>query len=132
MDREIKDRNDVSELVHAFYEKIRSDELLGHIFNDTIDEWPVHLEKLTDFWESILLGANNFKGRPMRAHFMVDAKYNHSLSELHFEAWLSLWFETVDEIFSGKLAEMAKEKARNIAQVTFIRLHQARMNQGLL
>ena len=58
----ISTRKDISVLVHAFYGKIREDELLGPIFNGHISEeqWPVHLEKLTDFWETNLFGIPKF------------------------------------------------------------------------
>lgn len=132
MKRPISNRDDISELVNDFYDRIRTDDLLGVIFNETIDDWDEHLDKLTDFWDSMLLGANNFKGRPMRAHFQVDAKYNHSISQQHFERWLGLWFATLDEKYVGDLAEAAKEKARNVAQITFIRLQESRKGRSLM
>lgn len=131
MKRSIKTRAEVNELVNDFYAKIRMHEMLGPIFNETVENWDEHLDKLTDFWESILLGANNFEGNPMRAHFQVDAKNKHSISQVHFGHWLQLWFETIDEKFEGKTADTAKERARNIAHITFMKLFQARNGQLL-
>jgi hemoglobin len=50
----IENREDVRVLVHAFYLKIRENDLLGPIFNGHIvtEKWPEHLEKLTDFWRN--------------------------------------------------------------------------------
>ena len=114
--REIKNREDVSTLVHSFYDKIRSDELLGPIFNHHIptNEWPIHLEKLTDFWEGNLFGIAKFKGRPGQKHIMVDHEQGHTISVQHFEQWLALWFRAVDELYCGELAEKAKQGALNI------------------
>ena len=52
--KQLENRNDVAQLVRAFYAKIRQDELLGPIFNESIQDWEPHLEKLTDFWEGNL------------------------------------------------------------------------------
>ena len=59
----IKNREDIHLLVNTFYSKIRKDELLGPIFNSHISEnqWPHHLMKLTDFWETNLFGVRKFK-----------------------------------------------------------------------
>ncbi len=46
--KDIENRLDVKILVIQFYEKIRSDKLLGPIFNATIKNWPEHLKHLTD------------------------------------------------------------------------------------
>lgn len=114
----IQNREDVNKLVCAFYDKIREDKLLGPIFNQRIptEEWPTHLEKLTDFWESNLFGVMKFKGRPGQKHIQVDKEQNNSIGIDHFEQWLALWFRTVDELFEGELAERAKKAALNIGQ----------------
>ena len=51
MKPEIVYRKDVEHLVNTFYSKIRTDELLGPIFNNQIPEnnWPAHLQNLADF-----------------------------------------------------------------------------------
>ena len=56
MKRDIVDRRDVAIIVHAFYTKVRADELLGPIFNKIITDWDEHLERLIDFWEMSLFG----------------------------------------------------------------------------
>ena len=38
-----------------FYAKIRKDTEIGHFFNEVIEDWNEHLEKLTNFWEMNLL-----------------------------------------------------------------------------
>ena len=114
----IQNREDVNKLVCTFYNKIRTDDLLGPIFNRRIplDEWPAHLEKLTDFWESNLFGVMKFKGRPGQKHIQVDQEQNHTITAKHFEQWLALWFRTVDELYEGELAERAKKAALTIGR----------------
>jgi len=124
----ITNRDDVSLLVHTFYDKIRQHELLGPIFNGHISEeqWPAHLSKLTDFWESNLFGVRTFRGSPSKAHVNVDKNLNHTVSQNHFAQWLQLWFETIDELYEGELADKAKEMARRMSTGQYIHIWQNR------
>ncbi|MBU2913159.1 group III truncated hemoglobin [Reichenbachiella agariperforans] len=124
--QDISTRSDLELLVNTFYGKVRQHEMLGPIFNGVIHDWPEHLAKLADFWETNLFYVQKFKGNPMRAHLEVDEKYDHSISQDHFGHWLQLWFETLDALFEGEKAILAKERARNVAHITFMRLFQAR------
>jgi hemoglobin len=54
MKKQIENRADIEVLVHAFYAKIRADKEIGFYFNNMIKDWDIHLEKLTDFWETNL------------------------------------------------------------------------------
>lgn len=113
----IENREDVTLLVHSFYDKIRAHDVLGPIFNRSIpdDHWPAHLEKLTDFWESHLFGISKFRGSPPIAHQKVDLKEGHAITPKHFELWLQLWFQTLDELFEGELAARAKDRAKRMS-----------------
>ena len=118
----IENRKDINILVNAFYAKIRKDEVLGPIFNGHIEEerWPEHLEKLTDFWETNLFGIAKFKGNPTLKHINVDKNLNHTVEQKHFGIWLQLWFETIDELYEGELADKTKESARRMAHFQFM------------
>jgi hemoglobin len=120
--RTIESRDEVRELVHKFYGRIRQDELLGPIFNGHISEakWPLHLEMLTDFWESNLFGVRKFTGRPLQKHLQVDRNMHYTISQEHFGRWLQLWFSTIDSLFEGDRAGMAKELARRIGHAQFM------------
>lgn len=118
---DIEDRKDVSLLVNTFYKSIRKDVLLGPIFDRRIKEeqWPAHLEKLTDFWVTALFGVMSFKGNPTLAHRTVDKNLNHSIAQHHFEQWVALWHHTIDSLFEGTLANRAKKASENMAQRQF-------------
>lgn len=120
--KNIENRADVSLLVHSFYAKIRKDELLGPIFNSHIadEAWPAHLNKLTDFWETNLFGVQKFKGNPAAVHVNVDKNLNHSIEQTHFGKWLQLWFETINELYEGELANRAKDGARRMSTRQFM------------
>lgn len=115
----IENRADIALLVHTFYQNIRKDDLLGPIFNTMIpsEEWPVHLDKLTDFWETNLFGIPKFKGNPTQKHLITDRSFNYSISDQHFNQWLQIWTKTIDDLFEGDLAIRAKMAAHNIADV---------------
>lgn len=122
MKKDIQNRDDVHELVCTFYDRIKDDAILGPIFNHMIqkDKWPVHIEKLTDFWETNLFGIPKYKGSPTQKHIQTDAEFNHNIGEDHFKHWLLLWGETINSLFEGDLATRAQMAAHNIAQIQYI------------
>ncbi|MDO6738513.1 group III truncated hemoglobin [Wenyingzhuangia sp. 2_MG-2023] len=119
MKQDIQNRADINQLVNHFYSKVRKDNLLGPIFNRMIPEkaWPVHLEKLTDFWETNLFGIPKFKGNPTQKHLLTDATFDHVINQEHFDHWLSLWKNSIDELYQGDLATRAQMAAYSIAQI---------------
>lgn len=98
-------------LVDSFYAKVRADELIGPIFNEQAQvNWEEHLPKLYSFWEDLLFGTANYHGRPFPPHLKFNLKIEH------FERWLSLFSQTVDDHFYGQKAEEAKARAQRIGQ----------------
>lgn len=126
---DINNREDVAMLVRSFYEKVRKHERLGPIFNTSIQNWEDHFVKLTDFWETNLFWKRSYEGNPMRAHLQVDQAQAEPIEQALFGHWLELWFGTLDELFSGQRADMAKEQARNMAHILFMRMYEARKGQ---
>ncbi|SNT17811.1 hemoglobin [Ekhidna lutea] len=131
MKRDIESREDVAKLVEAFYTKVRQHQDIGPFFNETIIDWPAHLQKLTDFWETNLFFVNAYKGNPLKAHIDVDQEFNHSIEQAHFGNWLELWFSTIDNMYEGENAHLAKERARNMSHIMYIRIFQARQNKNI-
>ncbi len=129
MDRiEIKSRKEVDFLVRRFYREIRIHPSLGPIFNAVVQDWDTHLEHLSDFWEMILLQTGPGKGQfnPTKVHREVDAAVDHTIEQAHFGNWLELWFATIDRYFEGEVADYAKEHARRMAHMLFMRIWEAR------
>jgi hemoglobin len=126
MSHDLKTREDVSKLVHHFYEKIRQNKDIGHFFNEMILDWDEHLEKLTDFWETNLFFKRNYKGNPKLAHQNVDKHFNESIEQKHFGIWLNLWFETINLYFEGEIADRAKNNARKMASHIFMSIYMDR------
>jgi len=99
-------------LVDAFYARVRADPELGPIFNDAIDDWPEHLEKLAAFWSSVMLTSGRYKGQPLPAHMKHRARITPAL----FDRWLGLWRETTDALMPGAAAAALQAKAERIAE----------------
>ena len=79
-----------------------------------------HVPRITSFWETILLGAGTYSGGAFGPHAQVHAKVE--LREAHFERWLQIWFGTVDDMFQGERANIAKIHALRVARAFHQRL----------
>ncbi|MGD9665163.1 MAG: group III truncated hemoglobin [Novosphingobium sp.] len=106
------DDEGLGRLVDAFYASVRADEELGPIFNDAIADWPEHLEKLTNFWSSVMLTSGRYKGQPVPAHVKHRARITPEL----FERWLALWASTTNAMMEPAAAAALQDKAQRIAQ----------------
>lgn len=116
--KELLNLDDIKTLVDSFYGKVRSDELLAPIFNERIrDNWPVHLEKMYRFWQTVLLGEHTYMGTPFPPHA------NLPVDKSHFEQWLKLFKETLNEQFSGEKAKEAKWRADKMAEMFLLRIN---------
>ncbi len=113
---DIENAADIRLLVDTFYDKVRSNAVIGYIFNDVANvDWEHHLPKMYAFWGSILLGEHSYSGHPMSTHIELSKKT--SLAEKEFSEWLLLFTQTVDELFTGEKAHEAKLRAANIARL---------------
>lgn len=120
---DIASRQDVEKLMAEFYKLLLADDSISFLFTEVAQiDLESHLPHLVDFWESQLLGANNYSGNPMQVHLQLNGK--HPLTKRHFEIWLKHFNHTVDAHFSGTKAHLAKERALSIATVMQIKLLQ--------
>lgn len=102
---------EIRALVEAFYARVRADERLGPIFAARVDDWPAHIERLTDFWHSLMLSSGRYKGNPFAAHQKLAPDLDAAL----FERWLALWEEATNEAFPPEIAVRFQFKARRVA-----------------
>lgn len=112
MKNDIINDSDVKRMVDVFYNKVRNDALLKDIFNEAIqDSWSNHLEKMYGFWQTVLLIKKSYYGNPFMSHTKL------TIDSHHFKQWLSLFFETVNELFTGEKAEKCKWQASRMAEM---------------
>ena len=122
--QDIQNLDDIWLLVDTFYSKVRKDDKIGPIFIQVIkDEWPAHLEKMYAFWQSILLGEPTYNGRPFPPHAVLP------IGMAHFNRWLQLFHETLDQNFSGPVADEARDRSVKIAQVFMAKIDAIRAMQ---
>lgn len=125
MTKDILKLDDVKHLVDSFYGKIREDLLLKNIFNSNIqDRWPQHLEKMYTFWQTVLLSEHTYYGSPFPPHAKMP------IDKEHFDRWLQLWFETIDENFTGEIADEAKWRASKMAEMFQFKINYIREKSG--
>ena len=124
--KDITHRDDVKLLVHTFYDKIRVHDVLGPIFNSIITHWDAHLLLLTNFWESQLFLQKKYHGNPITAHQKVDAKTKGTITNEHFGLWLNTWYATIDELFEGETAWIAKNRAQKMSTMLYIKMFESR------
>ena len=106
---EIRDVDDVELLVRRFYQAVIPDPQLGPIFHAMAVDWSAHIPKLVDFWAGRLLDQPGYVGNPVGAHQPVLDRSPFGDPEV--ARWLELWTETIDELFVGEIAELAKRRA---------------------
>ena len=127
MKKDIENREDIELLVNTFYEKIKTNAILGHIFNDVAKiNWEEHWPMLDSFWASLLLGEHSFTGNPMIKH--VELSKMTAMTEIEFSEWLSLFYQTLDDLFEGERANEAKTRAGNIARLMLHKIEEADRN----
>lgn len=122
---DINKLEDIQLLVNTFYSRVRENELLGPLFNERIgDRWPEHLEKMYRFWQTILLEVHTYTGSPFPPHAKLP------VSQLHFDTWLNLWHQTVDQFFAGEKATDAKWRGDRMAEMFMYKIEYYRNNDA--
>lgn len=116
MKHDIKTRQDVELLVDTFYGNLMRDKQLAFIFKELAHiNWSYHLPVMYNFWENVILCTGSYDGNPMDLHKHLH--HIQPLSEANFRAWDRIFVRTVDKLFEGKNASMAKERALSISAI---------------
>jgi hemoglobin len=100
----------LTQLVHSFYDRIRSDPILGPIFADRITDWSPHLERMVDFWSSVALMTGRYHGAPVPAHTSLP------VTQAHFDHWLALFRDTAHAVCTPEGADHVITRAERIAR----------------
>lgn len=108
---EITTSDDVDRLVNTFYDRVLKDELLSLHFAGI--ELAHHIPRIAAFWALILVDKEGYKGNVFDRHAHLN------INNTHFDRWVALFTQTVDELFIGEKAELAKQRAK-LLQYTFV------------
>jgi len=118
MKTDILGRKELEILINTFYDKVKSDPAIGFMFADV--NWDKHLPVMYSFWENTLFYTGGYVGNPLKTHQALHKK--NTLNENHFKQWVQLFVATVDELFEGEKAELAKQKAFSISSVMQLKM----------
>lgn len=117
MKKDIENREDIDHLMRAFYKRAITDKVIGFIFTEVAKlDLEHHLPIIGDFWETLLFRSGDYAkhGRnPLQVHSELNEKT--PLLPEHFERWLEIFTETVDQNFVGETADFIKLRAGAIA-----------------
>jgi hemoglobin len=105
--KDIENKDDVTLLVNQFYGKVLQDPSLKDFFKHL--DFEAHKPKMIHFWAFVLLDEPNYTTNVTEKHL------NMPLKQAHFDRWLQLFEETIDELFEGEKADLAKQRAFTIA-----------------
>jgi len=110
MDTAKLEEGQILPVLERFYEKVRRDPMLGPVFA-VVGDWPEHLQRLTDFWSSLMLTSGKYKGNPVAMHLIHADRIEPAM----FERWLAIWHETTNEMLPPSVAQEMQIKAGRIA-----------------
>ncbi|MCB9262916.1 MAG: group III truncated hemoglobin [Flavobacteriales bacterium] len=123
MKYDINTSQDVKKLVDSFYDKVKTDDLIGHIFTKVASvNWEVHLPRMYTFWEAMVLGTIAYTGNAMDQHYILSKKT--PLEKEHFDRWMHLWIDNANNLFFGPNTDKAIEKAQQVADLMVFKIAQ--------
>ena len=106
----------INRLVVTFYTRVLKNEKIAPFFIEKLgpdmksDVWKKHIQLLTDFWYTISFGQGNYNGSPFAPHMQIEGLSNES-----FQNWLTLFFDSLDKIYTEEIASKFKERSSIIA-----------------
>lgn len=105
--KEIESTKDITLLIELFYDKLLHDEETRPLFEQL--DLKAHIPRVVQFWAFILLDSPGYQANMMEKHAHLP------LTESLFEKWLFLFHQTIDELYTGEKAELAKQRSTLIA-----------------
>lgn len=123
---DVRNKEDVKIFVDSFYEKVRKDSIIGPVFAAKIADgnWTPHLERMYSFWNTVLFATRDYRGNPFSKHASLP------IQKRHFERWVNLFVETMDEHFEGEIADDAKMRADKMGKLFHSKLEYIQSNDN--
>ncbi len=104
---DIQNKEDIELLVRKFYDSLLTNESIKPVFDDL--NFEAHIPHIVSFWSFVLLDEEGYKTN------VFDKHVNLPIKEEHFDIWLSHFEKTINDLFEGEKAELAKLRAQTIA-----------------
>jgi len=101
----------ITMLVHQFYDDVRADTELFPVFDAAIGaDWGPHLDRMVDFWATVMLGTKSFQGNVFGKHMLL-----HGVTSDHFVRWLATFEAVSSRLFRPEIAAQFQATAQRIA-----------------
>lgn len=104
---DISSRSDVELLINTFYSRLLLLEDIKPVFENI--DFEKHLPHIVHFWSFVLLDEEGYKTNVFEKHIPLPIK------SYMFDKWLEVWIDTVNSLFKGEKAELAKQRATALA-----------------
>ncbi|MCC6370605.1 MAG: group III truncated hemoglobin [Bacteroidia bacterium] len=105
--KDIETKSDIETLVNAFYDHLLLIEEMKPVFAGL--DFKAHVPRIVHFWSFVLLDEPGYTTNVFDKHLHLP------ISPPLFDVWLHTFTSTVDSLFSGERAEMAKQRATVIS-----------------
>jgi len=116
MKKDIENRSDIESVIRLFYDRLLQNDEFNHIFINVAQiDVMHHLDIIVNFWDSALFHNPVYKRNTMQKH--LDLHKQYQLKKSHFEHWLAIFNQTVDELYNGINAHNMKTRALSISIV---------------
>jgi hemoglobin len=104
--KDIATRKEIDALIWHFYRKLLKDELISkHFTNLDLEK---HIPHVVSFWSFVLLDESGYNTNVFEKHLHLD------LDSMQVQRWVHLFIESVDDLYAGEKAELAKQRAKSI------------------
>ena len=99
---------DVTKLIKTFYDKLLVSSIKHHFTELNLDE---HLPRVDAFWNAVLFPEFSY------AKNLIENHRHLNLEKEDFTIWLQLFQESIDELFVGSNAQLAKDRASGVSYI---------------
>lgn len=122
MKPDVSNKADIELVVRAFYQKIKTDLVIGDFFTSVFPvNWETHIPLMCAFWESVLFFTGDYEGNPIETHQRIHLQ--KATTPAHFQQWIIVFDATVNQFFEGANAEKMKQHTKAIAAIMMKKIH---------
>lgn len=105
--KDIETKADIDGLVRTFYSHLLQIDEMKPPF-EALD-FEQHIPRIVHFWSFVLLDEEGYRTNVFDKHMHLP------IQPPMFDTWLKTWVESVDSLFAGEKAELAKQRATVLA-----------------
>jgi len=105
--KDITSRTDIELLITTFYSELLKSDDIKSVFANI--DFPAHVPHIVHFWSFVLLDEEGYKTNVFEKHTGLPIK------PYMFDKWLEVWINTIDGLFMGEKADLAKQRATVLA-----------------